>query len=98
MESHAGLHLRLVQTSLPKTSRNRDNPSRQRRRARLATAREEAVKATVENVTKAEEGVKESFAEENSENTAEYSETEGTIAKRTSEQSHDLVYEGNGTN
>ena len=95
MESHAGqawvgLHLRLghgpgpphqVQTVLPKTSRNRDNPSRQRRRARRAAAREEeAVKATVENVTKAEEAVQESFTEENSENTAEE-----IVAKRTSE-------------
>ena len=55
LESYAGqawvgLQLRLghgqgpphqVQTVLPKNSRNRDNPSRQRRRARCAAARED---------------------------------------------------------
>ena len=84
MECHAGqawvgLHLRLGhgpgplhQSVLPKISRNRDTPSRQRRRARRAAAREEkAAKATIENPTKAEEAVQEIFAEENSENTIE---------------------------
>ena len=106
MESHAGLHLRLgpgpgpphqVQTVLPKTSRNRDNPSRQRRRARRAAAREEkAAKATIENPTKAEEAVQEIFAEENSENTIEDSKTEEIDAKGTSEED-DCVGEVNGT-
>ena len=101
MECHAGqawvgLHLRLGhapgplhQSTIPKSSRNRDTPSRRRRRARRAVAREkEAVKATTEKVTKAEEAVQES-----PEIVGEDSETEEKVAKETSEQSLDEVNE-----